>query len=188
MSKSLPPEDLAWLRQCAAVDGNTYDRVLLHLLERVESLEARPIPGAVELAAPVTTDQELCNAYNNAPGHSFGPALRAVSDLGRQHGAAQPAPQPAQPNHEGGEYTDQEWAEIKRWRQESSSSQPAQPAPPAGGLVEMVVAATWLAEELPGEEYERAAIARVAIRYVAAWLDLQGQHGCSLLLREEADQ
>jgi hypothetical protein len=44
-------------------------------------------------AAPVATDQELCNAYNNAPGHSFGPAhLRAVYDLGRQHGAAPLAP------------------------------------------------------------------------------------------------
>jgi hypothetical protein len=52
MSKSLQPEDLALLRQCAAVYGNTYARVLLHLLERVEALEARPIPGSVELAAP----------------------------------------------------------------------------------------------------------------------------------------
>jgi hypothetical protein len=51
MSSPLSPEDLAWLRQCAAVDGNTYDRLLLHLLERLEALEARPIPGAVELAA-----------------------------------------------------------------------------------------------------------------------------------------
>jgi hypothetical protein len=40
MSNSLSPEDLAWLRQCAAVDGNTYDRLLLHLLERVAALEA----------------------------------------------------------------------------------------------------------------------------------------------------
>jgi hypothetical protein len=28
--------------------------------------------------------------------------------------------------------------------------------------------------------------ARAAIREVAEWLDQQGQHGCSLLLREEA--
>jgi hypothetical protein len=51
MSNSLPPENLAWLRQCAAVDGNTYDRLLLHLLERVESLEARPAPSSRVLAA-----------------------------------------------------------------------------------------------------------------------------------------
>jgi hypothetical protein len=30
--------------------------------------------------------------------------------------------------------------------------------------------------------------ARAAIREVAAWLDQQGQHGCSLLLREESDR
>jgi tellurite resistance protein len=30
--------------------------------------------------------------------------------------------------------------------------------------------------------------ARAAIREVAAWLDQQCQHGCSLLLREEADR
>jgi hypothetical protein len=31
-----------------------------------------------------------------------------------------------------------------------------------------------------------ASHARSFIREVAAWLDLQGQHGCSPLLREEA--
>jgi hypothetical protein len=30
--------------------------------------------------------------------------------------------------------------------------------------------------------------ARVAIREVALWLDQQGQHGCSLLLRQEVDR
>jgi hypothetical protein len=30
--------------------------------------------------------------------------------------------------------------------------------------------------------------ARAAIREVAAWIDQQGQHGCSLLLREEVDR
>ena len=34
-----PPETLAWLRQSAAVDGAAYSQVLLHLLDRVESLE-----------------------------------------------------------------------------------------------------------------------------------------------------
>jgi hypothetical protein len=88
MSKPLTPEITAWLKQAAAA-GVAEPQVLCNLLERVEALEARPIPGSVELAAPVATDQELCNAYNNAPGHSFGPAhLRAVYDLGRQHGAA----------------------------------------------------------------------------------------------------
>jgi len=52
MPDSLPPETLAWLHQSAAVDGATYSQVLLHLLERVEALERRPIPGTVELATP----------------------------------------------------------------------------------------------------------------------------------------
>jgi hypothetical protein len=45
------PETLAWLRQSAAV-GAVTSQVLVNLLERVEALEARPIPGTYELAAP----------------------------------------------------------------------------------------------------------------------------------------
>jgi len=93
-------EDLLWLRQCAAVDGNTYDRLLLHLLERVESLEARPIPGTVELvsstpeAAPVATDgQRLAMRSWSSHGPTFDSDLvefgRNCLNLGRQHGAAQ---------------------------------------------------------------------------------------------------
>ena len=37
---NISPETLAWLRQSAAVDGAAYSQVLLHLLERVEALEA----------------------------------------------------------------------------------------------------------------------------------------------------
>jgi hypothetical protein len=39
MTDSPPPETLAWLRQCAALDGAVYPQVLLHLLDRVEALE-----------------------------------------------------------------------------------------------------------------------------------------------------
>jgi hypothetical protein len=87
---SIAPETLAWLRQTAAVDGAAYSQVLLHLLERVEGLEQRPIPGFVELAtptpepAPVVTDEEVQKV------------LRAY-DLGRQHGAAQPLAFPPPP-------------------------------------------------------------------------------------------
>lgn len=119
MSNSLSPEDLAWLRQCAAVDGNTYDRLLLHLLERVVALEAaRQQPHQDKLdrlialdrgndeptpeAAPVATDnseleEELFELYEN---HDtiIGALLsvcdlgfrRCVNTLGRQHGVAQP--------------------------------------------------------------------------------------------------
>jgi len=106
MPEPLPETTLAWLHQSAAVDGAAYSQVLLQLLERVESLERRPtckqslqVPPTPE-AAPVATDDELCSAYDSASRRSFGSAVRAVYDLGRQHGApqppaAQPAPQPA---------------------------------------------------------------------------------------------
>ena len=48
---SISPQTLAWLRQSAAVDGAAYSQVLLHLLERLEALEAaqlrrREVPDA----------------------------------------------------------------------------------------------------------------------------------------------
>ncbi len=188
--RPLPPETLAWLRQTARLDGGVTAQVLLHLLERLEALEKkyetqrlatlewgkdvdklmrwsddhlkrimaleqRPIPGTVELAAqptpevaPVVTDDELIDLWHEVDG--LVPALRAVYNLGRQHGAAQP-PIP----------------------------QPAPPAAPVGGLVERV--ANVLGHYGDGT-------ARAAIREVAAWFDLQGQHACSLLLREEANR
>jgi hypothetical protein len=59
------------------------------------------------------------------------------------------------------------------------AAQPAPPAPPAGGLVERVV-------NVLGHYGDGTA--RAAIREVAAWLDEQGMHGCSLWLREEVDR
>jgi hypothetical protein len=47
-----------------------------------------PSSPADSLVERIATDTELCQAYNNAPEHGFGSALRAVYDLGRQHGAA----------------------------------------------------------------------------------------------------
>jgi len=79
MPDSPPPKTLAWLRQtaCRKFDGAVTAQVLLHLLERVEALEQRPIPGTVGLAAPtpdvtpVATDAELQNqqflAHLNRP-------------------------------------------------------------------------------------------------------------------------
>lgn len=55
---------------------------------------------------------------------------------------------------------------------------------PAGGLVERMAAVIAGAGD-PDLWHDEA---RVAIREVAAWLDQQGQHGCSLLLREDADR
>jgi hypothetical protein len=95
---TISPETLAWLRQCAALDGAAYPQVLLHLLDRVEALEQEStckqslqVPPTPE-AAPVATDEELCRVYDDAARQGFGPAVRALYDLGRQHGAAQPEP------------------------------------------------------------------------------------------------
>ena len=127
---TIAPKTLAWLHQSATVKGSTYSQVLLHLLERVEALEQRPTckeclqVGPTPEAAPVATDEDLWAVADLD-------ARRAIYNLGRQHGAAQPP-----------------------------GVQPAPPAPPS----------------------------RAAIREVAAWLDTKGQHGCSLLLREEADR
>jgi hypothetical protein len=75
----LDPETLTRLRRTAA-DGNAHDLLLLHLLERVESLEARPIPGSYVLVAdhvfgatkiapntdPLVTEDGLVRCYAQA--------------------------------------------------------------------------------------------------------------------------
>jgi hypothetical protein len=96
----IQPQTLAWLRQSAVLDGSAVSQTLLNLLERVEALERRPIPGFVELAAPtpeaapVATDEELLAMRSwSSHGPTFDSDLvelgRACYDLGRQHGAAQ---------------------------------------------------------------------------------------------------
>jgi len=47
-----------------------------------------PSSPAGSLVERVATDTELCQVYNDGPEHGFGPAIRAVYDLGRKHGAA----------------------------------------------------------------------------------------------------
>jgi hypothetical protein len=97
MPDSPPPTTLAWLRQTAAVDGAAYSQVLLHLLERVEALEQRPIPGFVELAAPtpeaapVATDKE-----QPLPPH-IAITYQPKSVYQPLRPAQRPAPQPAPP-------------------------------------------------------------------------------------------
>jgi hypothetical protein len=67
-------------------------------------------------------------------------------------------------------------------------AQPAPPPAPAGGLVERVakLIANFASEGLPGDS--AGPTARNALREVAAWHDQQGQRGCSLLLRDEAER
>jgi hypothetical protein len=68
MTEPLPPTTLTWLRQAARA-GQVEPQVLLHLLERLEALERRPIPGFVDLAAPtpeaapVATNEELFGVW-----------------------------------------------------------------------------------------------------------------------------
>jgi hypothetical protein len=73
---------------------------LLELRDRVEALEiarlithgitaeeVAPSPPTGSLVDRIATDAELCQVYNDTPEHGFGPALRTVYDLGREHGA-----------------------------------------------------------------------------------------------------
>jgi hypothetical protein len=50
---SITPETLAWLRQTAKFEGGVTAQVLLHLLERVEALEQRPMRRPTPEPAPV---------------------------------------------------------------------------------------------------------------------------------------
>jgi hypothetical protein len=54
MIKLLPPETLAWLRLAASC-GQPDAQLTLHILERLEALEKRPIPTPE--APPVATDE-----------------------------------------------------------------------------------------------------------------------------------
>jgi hypothetical protein len=147
----LTPQALAWLRQSVLVDGSTYSRVLLHLLERVEALDARPIPGPCVLAAD-------CSALD----------ARAWSYIGKQAMCGDPA------------------ATALVGLLNEPPGLPAPTAAPARGLVERVEGA--IRPNIPGDLNVCRHEARAAIREVAAWFDQRGQHGCSLLLREEADR
>jgi hypothetical protein len=227
----LSPQAKAWVRQSAAA-GVVTSQVLEHLLERVEALEAAQqqphqdkLDRLIELdrdddaptpeTATVATDEELWSLWADRP---FKPlsgvaSLRAIYNLGRQHGAGPVATlsdalisaEAALSDIAEGEETNAapntyEWAEqrcaealaiIRPAMQQhgirtSEHLSPAQPAPstaPAGGLVERVAAAIH-------PRYPRAfrGEARAATREVAAWLDLVGNKGSAAELRREADR
>jgi hypothetical protein len=104
------PDDWAqqedWANRSACSDSSC----IIELRGRIEALEVRQQPqqdkldrliaidrddSANSLVDRIATDAELCQVYNDAPEHGFGPALRAVYDLGREHGAAPTRPGPA---------------------------------------------------------------------------------------------
>ena len=81
----------------------SYSSCILELRSRIEALDAAQNQPAKAVTDPtwtdtpspagslverLATDAELCRVYNDAPDHGFGPALRAVYDLGRRHGPA----------------------------------------------------------------------------------------------------
>jgi hypothetical protein len=103
------PDDWAqqeyWASRCAFSNSSC----ILELRDRIEALEAAQQPPrdkldwliALDRDDPtnslvdrIATDAKLCKVYNDAPEHGFGPALRAVYDLGREHGAAPTQPGP----------------------------------------------------------------------------------------------
>jgi hypothetical protein len=125
MAEPLPPTTLAWLRQTAKFEGAVTAQVLLHLLERVEVLEAAdhfvevpkmaPTPEAALAAEPVgegPTDEELddfiARVWPHSPGempddewrHGMAETIRAAVDeigLARwAHPATPPAPEPGE--------------------------------------------------------------------------------------------
>jgi hypothetical protein len=213
----LDPETLTRLRRTAA-DGNAHDLLLLHLLERVESLEARPIPGAVELvpptpeaapkatlrnallsaeaadhfpaatemvpsADPLVAEDELVRCYAQAVEQALqagsgingaaAAGLRALHDLGRQHGAAQaPGALPAPMQRLIDAPMDA--------RGYVNLREPAPPAAPAGGLAEKVL------RELPAGT--DLSCARAVIRVVKLWAGQLWLQRTERKLREEADQ
>jgi hypothetical protein len=92
---TISPQTKNWLRQSAALDGAVVSQVLLHLLERVEALEQRPIPGFVDLAAsapeaaPVATDKKQPLPPHIAITYQPKPVYQPLAP---QPPAAQPAP------------------------------------------------------------------------------------------------
>ena len=97
------PEQWAFVEACAPEDFAGF-ACILELRDRIEALEATHQPPqykldrlialdrddpANSLVERIATDAELCQVYNEKT------TLRAVYDLGRQHGAAPTQPGPA---------------------------------------------------------------------------------------------
>jgi len=138
------------------------------IIQRIEALEQRPIPGSVELAADhfrdapemVATDEVLRVEFYSEQREDD--ARRAIYDLGRQHGA----------NSSVGL---------------TGSNHPAKPdssPAPAGGLVERV--AHTIHDAPSGYGYENEAYA--AILAVAEWLRKRGRGNAACELEQEVER
>jgi hypothetical protein len=113
MIKPLAPETLTWLRQTAKFEGGVTAQALLHLLERMDALEAaqqQPTPEAVPVAWGNFRDDGTCVGLTER----FEDTTRWLNPRPLFLSFRLPVAQPAQP------------------------AQPAPVAAPAGGLVEEV--------------------------------------------------
>jgi hypothetical protein len=170
------PEQWSNIEQLAS--SCVYDLVILELRDRlavaeqrIQELEQRPISGSVELVADplldtkemVIADEGLERIFYDAPGEgTAAEGLRAVYDLGRQHGA----------NSSVGL---------------TGSNHPAKPdssPAPAGGLVERV--AHTIHDAPSGYGYENEAYA--AILAVAEWLRKRGRGNAACELEQEVER
>jgi hypothetical protein len=159
--------------------------VLLVLMSITENAGI-PWGNVLEQTAVTCARLEVCDPY---PGEERGALTQSALSDALIQAKWPPAAQPAQSsptaaphvNNES-EYTDQEWAEINRWEQEPSATQPASPVLPACGLVERLRTSV---RQLPGV-YLLDDECQVAIREVAAWLDLEGYNRAANDLRQEA--
>jgi hypothetical protein len=165
----ITPETLAWLRHAASC-GKADAQLTLHILERLEALEAAKQQPSPE-AAPVATDEE-----QHLPPHI---AITYQPKSVCQPPAAQPAA-PAGGLVEGVDLLDAKaWAYIGKRAilgdddaqslidllNNPPAAQPAPPAAPVGGLVERVKAA--IIDDIAISDL---AAASAAIREVAAWM------------------
>jgi hypothetical protein len=140
-------------------------------------------------AAPVATDQDLVDAAKSSL--SLIQAYRAIYNLDRQHGAAQPpAAELAPVITPYGKTTEQarhdRAAEAGRAAADASvdavlAAQPTPPPAPAGGLLERVAA------QMTGND-DPNIDAFAAIHEVAEWLDLEGYVRAANHLREKVAQ
>jgi hypothetical protein len=149
-----PPETLAWLRHAASC-GKADAQLTLHILERLEALEARPISGFVELAADCSALDARAWAYIGKQAMCGDFAATALIDLLNKPSAAQPAPVFLQRFMEA-PMDAKGYLDLR----EPPAAQPAPPVAPAGGLVDEIC------RQLPLRPVE----IRAAIRLVAAWL------------------
>jgi hypothetical protein len=180
MPDSPPPEILDWLRQCAAAPGARWHRALLAEVEGQAPPEIEPIP-----AEGLAWLQQSARVHGATYSQVLLHVLERIELLDKD------AIEQSQSNRFSFEAVIKRLELLEAVQQHDTlliggpQDKPTPPAAPAGGLVDRVALAIGGEGDHPANWTPEA---RAAIREMAAWLDQQGQHGCSLLLREDADR